>query len=75
MLGEYIDHLKYHEFFVLHQKLSYNKVEFAIFTLKTLLRYLGAYPLRWNAKKVMLLEKNAVKPRFKSLKLCLFLLS
>ena len=40
--------------------MSNDKVEFPMFALKTLSKYLGAYPLRWNAEKVMLLEKNAI---------------
>ena len=58
-LGQYLKSLSYPSFLVLHSSFSNDNAELPLMTLKTLSRYLGGVPIRWNADKIMLLEKQA----------------
>lgn len=57
-LGEYIGHLYFSEIVIFHQKFSRDNADFPLFAIKTLSRYLGAYPVRWNADNIVLVDKH-----------------
>ncbi|MCO5572879.1 hypothetical protein L7F22_026638, partial [Adiantum nelumboides] len=63
-LGQYLENLNAPDFLCFHSSFSEDKFEFPLFVLKTLSRYLGGAAIRWNADKVMLLEKEAVVSTF-----------
>ncbi|MCO5608242.1 hypothetical protein L7F22_062448 [Adiantum nelumboides] len=63
-LGQYLENLNAPKFLCFHSNFSEDKAEFPLFVLKTLSRYLGGKTIRWNADKVMLLEKEATVSTF-----------
>ena len=57
-LGEYMKYLKFPQVIIYHNKFSPNCAVFPLFAMKTLSRYLGGNSVRYNADKVILVEKD-----------------